>query len=74
VLSRGALSAVSVGGLPRQLIKLGGHRGVATGELLDRQVVGLVVGKAQIVSRFVQRFLSFFQVFDGFVNALNGFF
>ena len=39
----GALSAVSVGAVTRQLCKLGSHRGVATGELLDRQVVGLVV-------------------------------
>ena len=29
---------------PRQLCKLGRHRGVAPGEPLDRQVVDLVVG------------------------------
>jgi hypothetical protein len=70
----GALRADSVGGLPRQLCKLGRHRGVAPRELLDRQVVGLVVGQTQIVGRLVQRFLGFFQVLDGFVNALDGFF
>jgi probable addiction module antidote protein len=34
---------------PRQLGKLCRHRGVAPCELLDRQVVGLVVGEPQIV-------------------------
>ena len=71
MLPRGALSAASVGGVPRQLFKLGGHRGVAPCELLDRQVVGLVVGQAQIVGRLVQRFLGFFQVLDGFFKAPN---
>lgn len=34
---------------PRQLGKLCRHRGVAPCELLDRQIVGLVVGESQIV-------------------------
>jgi len=55
----------------RQLRKLGRHRGVAARELLDRQVVGLVVGQAQVVGGLVQRFLGFLQVLDGFVNALG---
>jgi hypothetical protein len=74
VLSRGALSVVSIGGLARQLFKLGGRRGLAQCELLDRQIVGLVVGQAQIVGRLVQSLLGFFQVIDRIVNALNGFF
>jgi hypothetical protein len=54
---------------PLQLRKLGRHRRVAAGELFDRQVVGLVVGQAQVVGGLVQRFLGFLQVFDGLVNA-----
>ncbi len=68
------LRRLSRGGGPRQLCKLGRHRRVAPCELLDRQVVGLVVGQAQIVGRLVQRFLGFFQVLDRFVNAPNSFF
>jgi hypothetical protein len=45
VLPRGALSLVSVGDIPRQLCKLGGHRGVATAELLDRQGVALSLAR-----------------------------
>ena len=59
---------------PRQLRKLCRHRGVAPCELLDRQIIGLVVGQAQIVGGLVQRFLGFFQVLDRIVNAFDGLF
>ena len=66
------MRTVSVEGFSRQLFKLSRHSRVAADELLDRQVVGLVVGQTQIIGRLVQRFLGFFQVFDGFVKALRG--
>jgi Fic family protein len=43
------LLCLSRGAAPRQLGKLCRHRGVAPRELLDRQIVGLVVGESQIV-------------------------
>jgi hypothetical protein len=58
--SRRALLCLSRGDGARQLRKLGRHRGVAGCELLDRQIVGLVVGQPQIVRSLVQRFLGFF--------------
>ena len=46
--------------------------GLPTGQLLDREVFGLVVGQAQVVGRLVQRLLGFSRSFDRLVNALDG--
>lgn len=55
-----------------QLSKLGRHRRVASGQLLDRDLLCLVVRKAQVSIGAEQGFLCFYQVVDGLVDLVDG--
>ena len=54
------------------LVELSLHRGVATGEALDGKVVGLVVGKAQVVLRADEGLLDFLEMGNGLVYLVDG--
>lgn len=54
--------------------ELGCHRRVAPRQLLDRHVLRLVVGKAQVPVSAQQCVLGFLQVVDGLVDLIDGFF
>lgn len=54
--------------------ELGCHRRIAPCQLLDRHVLRLVVGKAQVPVGAQQGILDFVQVVDGLVDLINGLF
>ena len=56
-----------------QLRKLLRHGRVVPGQALDGQVLGLVVGKTQIVFRGKQGFFGLLQMVDSLVDFLDGF-
>ena len=55
-----------------RLVERGLHRGVATSEPLDGEVVGLVVGKAKVVFGADEGFLDLLEMGNGLVDLVDG--
>ena len=51
--------------------KLGCHRGVTSGELLDRHILRLVVGQAKVSVRVEEGILGFLQIGYGLINCFD---
>ena len=54
------------------LLELLFHRGIATGKLLDGEVVGLVVGQTEVVLGAEKIILDFLEKLDGVINLFDG--
>lgn len=61
-----------MGGLSGELGEFGGHGGVAASEALNSEVLGLVVGEAEVVFGREKSVFGLLEVVDGLVDFVNG--